>query len=167
MAYHGITINGLDLLQTQGLILLADLKIGAATPREKYVEIPGGSGALDLSTAPAGWMTYNNRPISGRLFKSVPDDELEELRAALAQSYHGQRVNVVFPADTTKYFSGRFRVGELAEYGSGVIPFSMTADPWAYALEKKQSASPPERRRKSRRRMTASASPPRLRPRRR
>lgn len=132
--YHGIIINGVDLLERDGLVLLADLRVGEATPRENYVTVPGSSGALDFSEAPGGEMTYNQRTITGRLFKHCYDVELETIRRRLAQNYHGRRVNVIFPVNPGVYFSGRLSFGELGEYGSGVIPFTMTADPWAYAL---------------------------------
>lgn len=132
--YHGIIINGVDLLERDGLVLLADLKVGEAEPRENYVTVPGSSRALDFSEAPGGAMTYGQRTISGRLFLRCYDIELEQIRRTLAQNYHGRRVKVVFPVNPGVYFSGRIRFGELGEYGSGVIPFSMTADPWAYAL---------------------------------
>lgn len=131
---HGIKINGIDLLERFGLVLLADLKVGEAVPRENYITVPGSSGALDFSMSPGGAMTYEQRAISGRLFKRCYDIELERIRRALAQDYHGQRVSVILPSSPGLYYQGRIRFGELGEYGSGIIPFSMIADPWAYAL---------------------------------
>lgn len=135
MSYYGAKINGVDTLETYGLILGADLSIADAAPREMRVEIPGMDGSLDCSRALTGAPTYGDREISFNLIKNVSDAELSKLRAILAAQC-GYEIKLVLPDDTEHYWRGVLALGKADGYNSGTIPLSFTAYPYKLKHEK-------------------------------
>lgn len=129
----GVTIDGIDTLTRWGLILLADLVVGAPPVREILVEIPGRSGTINASYAISdGEPVYGNRPITFTLFKSVPDAELNQIRSELMALFHGREKKLQLPTDTGHYFKGIVHIGDISGYNSGKIPVSVTAEPYRY-----------------------------------
>lgn len=133
--YYGIEINGKNILKEYGLILLADLVVEGPKVKENYISIPGGDGSLNLSNWPQDSPTYQERAITGTLFRGIPDTELETIRAELCNLYQGQTVRLILPNDFTHYWRGEIQFGDLSEYNSGSIPFSFRAHPWKLKLD--------------------------------
>ena len=131
---YGVNIKGKDeeinTLSYYGLCILDDLTIGEAKLKENYVDIPGANGSLNLSYAPQGYAVYEDREISFTLFKGVDDVELETIRAELANSYHGQEVNLILPNDLYSYWAGVIQFGAISGYNSGKIPVTFRAQPY-------------------------------------
>ena len=131
---YGVDISGKDeevnTLSYYGLCILDDLTIGEAKLKENYVDIPGANGSLNLSYAPQGYAVYEDREISFTLFKGVDDVELETIRAELANSYHGQEVNLILPNDLYSYWTGVIQFGAMSGYNSGKIPVTFRAQPY-------------------------------------
>lgn len=59
--YHSITIGKKNTFQDFGLIPTSRPVITPPSPNYSYLEIPGGSGAFDISEAVSGTLTYANR----------------------------------------------------------------------------------------------------------
>lgn len=131
---YGISINGVDMLEKYGLCLLADAVIPAPSPRETRYTVPGMDGSIDASRALTGEPVFDDVEITFTLFAGKPDAELSSIRTELLNSYHGQRVKVVFPPDATHYRMGTLKIGTVSEYNGGRIPVTMLADPWRYKL---------------------------------
>lgn len=131
---HTAIINGTDLQNEYGLILMSDVTVNAPSVKRNTVSVPGSDGVIDLSTYPAGRPTYNNRNVSFNLFKRAEDTELQQIRSSLMNRYHGQTVKVVLPMDTEHYFKGVLSVGNLSGYNRGRIPVTLDAEPWKYKL---------------------------------
>ena len=137
---YGVMIENIDTLSEYGLILLSDVNFGTPEPRISTITIPGADGVLDFTNELSGRVTYGQRQISFKLFgyrdilagtEDRPTEEhLEMVRQKLMNQIHGQKLRVWFPDDPDHYFAGRLAVGEKSGYGKGVIPISMTADPW-------------------------------------
>lgn len=127
---HGITINSTDLLSTYGLILCADLKIGQPKLKANRVNIPGGDGSLNMSYSPQWMAVFEDRVITGTLFKAVNEADRDDLVATLRNLWHGQEVNLTLPNDTTHYWHGVIEFGDVSGYNKGNIPFTMTAQPY-------------------------------------
>lgn len=139
---YGVNIGGKDTLEEWGLMLCDDLTIGAAAPRFRFVTVPEMSGALDLTDALTGRVTYEQRKISFTLFAvhdviagtRHPATEAH-LRQVLADFYafaNGKRLSVYLPDDTDHYFVGRVSIGEKSGYNSGRVKVEITADPYRY-----------------------------------
>lgn len=127
---YGITINSTDTLSTYGLMLCADLKIGQPKLKANRVNIPGGDGSLNMSYSPQGMAVFEDRTISGTLFKAVGEADRDDLVVTLRNAWHGQEVNLTLPNDTTHYWHGVIEFGEVSGYNKGNIPFTMTAAPY-------------------------------------
>lgn len=131
---YGVSIRGEDdtvnTLTEYGLCILDDLVIGEAKLKENYVDIPGANGSLNLSYAPQGYAVYEDREISFTLFKGVDDVALETIRAELANSFHGQEVDLMLPNDATHFWSGVIQFGAMSGYNSGKIPVKFRAQPY-------------------------------------
>ena len=131
MSTYGVTIASIDTKTQWGLILCADLIIGAPPLKSNLVEIPGRNGTVNMSYVVNG-PTYGNRSIAFTLFCACDDANLNAKRAALAATCHGQECTLVLPTDSTHYYRGVFSVGNIAGYNSGRIPVTVIAEPFAY-----------------------------------
>lgn len=129
---YGVTINEKDSLTEWGLMLLAGVKAEPPKARTKYVTVPEMDGALDLTEALTGRVSYNQRNVSFELFAPLEEVAFENVRSALSAYANGQRVKLWLPDDPDHYFYGRMSIGGRGGYHSGKISVSMVADPWKY-----------------------------------
>lgn len=139
---YGVIINETDTLHKYGLCLLEDVSIGAPEPKVKYVDLPDGDGSLDLSDSLTGRVSYGMREITFNLFAAVNvvhgkpwaanEWAASEALAMFMQEYHGKKVKLWLPDDREHYFFGRIAIGGKGGYNKGVVPVSMTAEPWKY-----------------------------------
>ena len=129
---HGVKINNVDTLTQYGLLLCADLKIGAPKTKTNRVDIPGGDGSLNMSYSPQGCAVFQDREISFTLFKKVDEAARSNLVTTLRNLYHGQTVELILPNDLTHYWRGMLEIGDVSGYGLGQIPVTMIAEPYKY-----------------------------------
>ena len=138
---YGVTIDDKNTLIEWGLLLLADVSIGAAPLKTMYVEVPDADGALDLTTALTGVPVYGNREIVIPLFAGRqpggyggPADEwqFERVKADLASYCSGRVCKVWLPDDPNHYFRGRLQLGEKTGYNSGQVTLTLQAEPWRW-----------------------------------
>ena len=131
---YGVDIRGeheeVNTLSDYGLCILDDLTIGEAKLKENYINIPGANGSLNLSYAPQGYATYEDREISFTLFKGVNDANLEIIRSDLANKFHGQEVELMLPNDNEHFWKGVIQFGGISGYNSGKIPVTFRAQPY-------------------------------------
>ena len=131
---YGVLISGeeeeINTLSYYGLCILDDLTIGEAKLKENYINIPGANGSLNLSYAPQGYATYEDREISFTLFKGVNDANLEIIRSDLANKFHGQEVELMLPNDNEHFWKGVIQFGGISGYNSGKIPVTFRAQPY-------------------------------------
>ena len=138
----GINIDGTDTLDAYGMMLCDDLRIASPEPRLTYIEIPGADGALDLSDALTGGVSYQMREITFSLFAAhdiiagtrtpATEAHFSEIRRRMYLDLHGKKVKLWTPDDPDHYYLGRIRLGEKAGYNSGMLEVSMEAQPWHY-----------------------------------
>ena len=135
---YGVTIDGVNTLTQYGLALLDEVSVGAPEQKTEYIDVPGGNGQLDLSTALTGGQpVFYNREISFSLLflKAVTGRQLTEagydtLYWDIVNTFHGKICTLAFPWDTTKTFSGRISVGQKSgRTGMWTIPITMDAEP--------------------------------------
>lgn len=138
----GVTIGVKNTLTEWGLMLCDDLEIGAASPRYKFVTVPEMSGALDMTEALTGRVSYDQRKISFTLFavhdvvantnSPATEAHFRTVLASLNEYAHGKRLAVYLPDDPDHYFMGRVSVGGKSGYNSGRVKVEVTADPYRY-----------------------------------
>lgn len=140
---HGIWINDKNTLDDFGLVLLADVSIGAPGPKMNYISVPEADGDLDFTGAlNGGVVRYAMRQISLNLFpvhdviagtrQPATEEHAAMIRQRLMEEIHGQKVKVWLPDDPQHYFLGRISVGDKGGFNNTTIPITMTAEPWRY-----------------------------------
>lgn len=121
----------------EGLWTLSGWSLGRAVAQENYAEIPGHSGALDLSTALTdGEPSYGSREFTAVLESSEGTRlEREQRINAMVNKLDGWRLNIILPDDPMHYITGRIRVEKL--YNDMVhasVQITATCDPWRYNI---------------------------------
>ena len=132
---YGVIINGINTLDEYGLLLCADLKISEPKLKENRIDIPGGDGSLNMSYAPQGIAVYYDREITFTLFKSMGEEERDELVTTLRNAWHGLEVDLILPNDTRHYWHGVISFGDISDYNAGKIPVKMTAEPYKHRIQ--------------------------------
>ena len=130
--YHSgtVIIGGEDVYSRWGLVLSGESDLGTAEPKTYTVDIPGGNGAIDLTSALTGDVSYNTREMSLVLI-GAEIDNVHELRTKLCNRIHGQRLDFAFDFDPGYTYHGRFSVSGFEPMGDGVkITLTVTADPY-------------------------------------
>ena len=130
--YHSgtVIIGGEDVYSRWGLVLAGESDLGVAEPKTYTVDIPGGNGTIDLTSALTGDVSYNTREMSLVLI-GAEIDNVQELRTKLCNRIHGQRLDFAFDFDPGYTYHGRFSVSGFEPMGDGVkITLTVTADPY-------------------------------------
>lgn len=103
-------------------------------PKTNLIELDGMDGALDLSEALTGEVTYHNRIITATFWscQGTYDDRTRQLDSITA-SIHGRKMEIHEPDDPHHYFYGRVRVVSQKNTRA-YAEFSIEAvcDPWRY-----------------------------------
>lgn len=134
MQKRRIILGTYDTAQ-DGLWTLASWNLGRATARENYVDIPGHSGPLDLSTVLTdGEPFYGSRELEVTLESSEGTRlEREDRINQMINRLDGLRMDITLPDDPNHYISGRVRVERLFNNPAhGSVQVTATCDPWRY-----------------------------------
>lgn len=108
--------------------------IGTPEPRFNYVDVPGKSGVLDLTSA-LGPVTYGNRQLWFTVNERANAPGHISQYSALLNKYHGQAVKIVFDDDVEYYYKGRCLVStEYFDNDTRNITFEVDADPFKYPV---------------------------------
>lgn len=78
----------------------------------KYVEIPGKSGAIDLSEYLTGSVVYGNRTGSLEFYVDNDHEYWETLRGKIINFIHGQELKMCLEDDPNYFWEGRFSFNE-------------------------------------------------------
>lgn len=127
-----ITVEGgstnYDTFHTWGLIPSGRLTVAPAAVQEKYLEIPGRNGELDISEIQAGKPLYKNRTGTWE-FSIVPygysftgSDTSEamqnttpaEMVQTIYNAIHGKRVSVGLYDDLSHRYKGRLQIKSVS-----------------------------------------------------
>lgn len=117
-------------------ILIAK-NIPDAEPKTNFVELDGRSGALDLSEALTGEVTYKDRTISATFWTNEGTrNERERLLRDIRIQLHGKKIKIIEPDDPAHYFYGRVKI-KSSKNTLAYAEFTLeaTCEPWRYALE--------------------------------
>lgn len=108
--YHSITFGTKNTWDDWHLIPTSRPLFNPPSVKTNLIEIPGGDGALDLTTALAGRPLYKNR--TGSLEFYVDNNFLDwtVLYSEIMVYLHGQKMRAVLEDDPSYYYEGRFAV---------------------------------------------------------
>lgn len=108
--YHSITFGEKNTWEDWHLIPKSRPLVNPPAVKTNVVEIPGGDGALDLSTALAGRPVYKNRTGSWEFYVENGFRDWAELYSEIMGYLHGQKMKAVLEDDPGYYYEGRFSV---------------------------------------------------------
>ena len=106
--------------------------------QENYVEVPGrADGPLDMSTSlTKGDPCYNSRTLTAT-FECSDGTRLSRdvLISEMTNALHGQRKDIIFPDDDTRYATGRMTVKqEYSDMAHCCVTVTAVCNPWRYNM---------------------------------
>lgn len=134
-----LIVNGVDLSVTYQMVLLDGYTLEPPEPKTYTVDIPGGNGIIDLTSALTGDVVYNNRHQEFE-FALINIKDFENVKTELSNFLHGKAFNYTMTMDPGYTYHGRFTVSSYSHsaYANGIlgnIKISVDADP--YKLKEK------------------------------
>lgn len=134
-----IFVNGIDLTEKYGMILLDGYTISPPEPKTYSVDIPCSDGSLDLTEALRGRAVYKNRSMSFS-FCILKVDNVELLKSTICAFLHGKNYNFRITMDPDYIYHGRFIVSDFAYaiYDIGKVvsmKIEIDADPYKWRSE--------------------------------
>lgn len=126
--YHSITIGTKNTWDDWHLIPASRPLFNPPSVKTNYIEIPGGDGILDLSTALAGRPTYGNRTGSWDFYVQNGYIDWAVLYSEIMVYLHGQNFQAILEDDPAYYYEGRFNVNQWRsdkDYSRIVIDYNV------------------------------------------
>ena len=130
-----LIVDGVDLSVRFQMILLDGYTLSPPEPKTYTVDIPGGDGIIDLTSALTGDVAYSNRSQSFT-FMVVEPDSFERVKTDVSNFLHGKSFDYQMTMDPGYTYHGRFSVTEYshAVYAYpglvGVFTVDIDADPY-------------------------------------
>ncbi|MPM29699.1 hypothetical protein SDC9_76239 [bioreactor metagenome] len=125
-----VFFDGMASFSDWGLYLTS-LTIDAPKPKEIYVEIPHGDGALDLTEALTGEVHYESRPFEA-VFAIKPETYSAELVRWLIGYLNGKKRIIRTKKEPGYYLIGRCATSFKNDGVLAVLTVKATCQPWKY-----------------------------------
>ena len=112
-------------------IYLSSIVIDDPQPKEIYVDIPNGDGALDLTEALTGEVHYESRPMEA-VFTIKPETYSVELVRYLRSYLNGKQRTIRTKEEPGYYLIGRCATSIKKDGVLAVLTVKATCQPWKY-----------------------------------
>ena len=112
-------------------IYLSSIVIDDPQPKEIYVDIPNGDGALDLTEALTGEVHYESRPFEA-VFTIKPETYSVELVRYLRSYLNGKQRTIRTKEEPGYYLIGRCATSIKKDGVLAVLTVKATCQPWKY-----------------------------------
>ena len=133
-----LIVDGVDLSVRFQMILLDGYTLSPPEPKTYTVDIPGGDGIIDLTSALTGDVAYSNRSQSFT-FMVVEPDSFERVKTDVSNFLHGKSFDYQMTMDPGYTYHGRFSVTEYSHsvyaYPGLVGAFTVSVDADPYKLK--------------------------------
>lgn len=134
--YHSITFGEKNTWDDWHLIPSSRPVFNPPDVKSNYVEIPGGDGILDLTSALAGRPTYKNRIGSFNFYVENGFLDWTILFSEIMAYLHGQKMRAILEDDPEYYYEGRFEVDKWnSDKSRSLIVLSYDVDPYKYKID--------------------------------
>ena len=111
-AYHSITIGTKNTWDDWHLVPTSRPTFAMPPVKTSFVDIPGGDGSLDLTTALTGRPVYGNRQGSFEFLVMNDYGYWADRYSEIAGYLHGQNFRAILDDDPEYYYEGRFSVNQ-------------------------------------------------------
>ncbi len=125
-----VFFDGMASFSDWGLYLTS-LTIDAPKPKEIYVEIPNGDGALDLTEALTGEVHYESRPFEA-VFAIKPETYSADLVRWLIGYLNGKQRTIRTKEEPGYYLIGRCAITLKNDGVLAVLTIKATCQPWKF-----------------------------------
>lgn len=125
-----VFFDGMASFSDWGLYLTS-LTIDAPKPKEIYVEIPNGDGALDLTEALTGEVHYESRPFEA-VFAIKPETYSVDLVRWLIGYLNGKQLTIRTKEEPGYYLVGRCATSLKNDGVLAILTVKATCQPWKY-----------------------------------
>lgn len=118
-----LIVNGTDITETYGLVLLDGYTLSPPSPKTYTVDIPGGNGVIDLTEALTGDVAYENRKQSFDFAIIDPSMGFETAKTKISNFLHGRAFDYTMTMDPGYTYHGRFTVSSYSHevYANGFV----------------------------------------------
>lgn len=110
--YHSITFGEKNTWDDWHLIPRTRPVFNPPAVKTRFVEIPGGDGSLDLTTALPGRASFQNRTGSFEFIAENGFRDWSALYSEIMAYLGGKRMKAILEDDPQYYYEGRFRLNE-------------------------------------------------------
>lgn len=117
-------------------IYLSSLFIGDAEPKENYIDIPSGDGAIDLTEALTGEVSYGNRELEAIFTLKPPRSEWSELLRNIRSYLNGKKRVIRVKEEVGYYLVGRCKTKFKKDGVLGILTIAANCEPWKYKENK-------------------------------
>ena len=125
-----VFFDGIESFRDWG-IYLSSIVIDDPKPKEIYVDIPNGDGALDLTEALTGEVHYESRPFEA-VFTIKPETYSVELVRYLRSYLNGKQRTIRTKEEPGYYVIGRCATSIKKDGVLAVLTVKATCKPWKY-----------------------------------
>lgn len=105
--YQGASLNGKHTLKDYGLIVGNTDIVGLPKPKTIYIDVPGSSNRIDLSSSLTGRIEYENRTLRLMLGGTGNPMRWPSKVSRVLRDLHGRTVKVILDIDPSFYYEGR------------------------------------------------------------
>lgn len=108
-----VIVDGTDLSMQFRMILLDGYELNPPKPKTYTVDIPGGNGVIDLTTALTGDVVYENRSQTFS-FATLEYSDFEWVKTEVSNFLHGKAFDYQITMDPGYTYHGRFTVNSYS-----------------------------------------------------
>ncbi len=106
-----LLINGVNTWDEWHLIPSSRPSIAMPTiPSEKFIEIPGRDGSIDLTDYLSGKPVFGDRQGALEFYHQNGYEDYETVRREMASYFHGNVLKMILEDDPGYYYEGRFKL---------------------------------------------------------
>lgn len=132
---RGLIIENIHTYNDWGLILTAQ-EMEPPRVKTKYIDIPLGDGAIDLTEALIGDVSYEDRKGTFEFDLLVPPENRAALVSAMGSYIHGKKRKLTLPDDPDHYYYGRMAMNSFKAQGMvAKLEIEIICDPYKYKNE--------------------------------
>lgn len=133
---NGTRISGKNTWDDWHLIPSSRPSVALPEPNTNAVDIPFRDGALDISEAVTGYMTYKDRTGSWEFYIANDYHYWVSLKQAITNYLHGKKMYVMLEDDPEYYYEGRLKVDDFrSQKVNSTITISYSLKPYKRAID--------------------------------
>ena len=128
---NGVLFGNKHSYNDWGLFLKERPKVSPPKVKTNYVDVPGATGALDLTEVTGDDVKYENREITCTFTVKEGRNKWHDIYSNIQDYLHGQKMKIILDEDPTYYYEGRCSVNEwTSSKVTSTIVINATVEPY-------------------------------------